>query len=255
MLLPASLILRRLHCPSFERVCRVAEQEDKKNRFLREKMEEKRRVKNERIQFWPRKVCRVILSLDTNSDMTPASSRRGSIDSHANTISEDFSGSCQISLSISYITDSAYWSPRYELSLNTPTSSGPIIYRAEFCNSTSETWKDTKAILPTSQTSFQCLGEPIPSMVPWHIRLNKAYGKNNDDGSGALVSTHEMQYKQKGTMAASNKAREPRNAMFGLGVSTNPQAPPPPPQPQYYAQQQQQQAAQVSGPTPAGTPL
>lgn len=212
-------------------------------------------MKNERIQFWPRKVYRVILSLDTNSDMTPASSRRGSIDSHAKTISEDLSGSCQISLSISYITDSAYWSPRYDLSFNTSTSSGLIIYRAEFCNSTSETWKDTKVILSTSQTCFQGLGEPIFSMVTWHIRLNKAYGKHNDDESGALVCTHEMQYKRKGMMAASNKASEPRNAMFGLGMSTNPYAPPPPPQPQYYAQQQQQQAAQVSGPTPAGTPL
>ncbi len=195
------------------------------------------------------------LSLDTNSDMTPASSRRGSIDSHAKTISEDSSGPCQISLSISYITDAAYRSPRYDLSLNTPTSSGLIIYRAEFCNSTSETWKDTKVILSTSQTSFQGLGEPIPSMVPWHIRLNKVYGKNNDDGSGALVSTHEMQYNHKGTMAASNKASEPRNAMFGLGVSIKPTCSASASTTSILRATAATTSGLVSSPSPAGTPL
>ncbi|KAK4695666.1 hypothetical protein P7C71_g2133, partial [Lecanoromycetidae sp. Uapishka_2] len=222
---------------------------EKKNRKKREKLEAKRQLKDERIQFWPRKVYRVVLSLDTNNDMTPVSSRRGSIDSLAKTLSEDSSGSCQISLSISYITHSAYWSPRYDLSLNTPTNSGLITYRAEFCNSTSETWKDAKVILSTSETSFQGLGEPVPSMVPWHIRLNKAFGKDIDSTSGALLSSHEVQCRQRGVMNASSKASEPRNVLFGLGSNNGSNPFPPPRGPQNLfgapaANQQQQQAAQ-----------
>ena len=200
---------------------------EKEDRARQEKVDAKRRLADERIQFWPRKVYRVILSLDNNSETTPASSRQGSVDSLAKPNSVDSSGLCQISLSVSYITSGAYWAPRYDLSLNTPNRSGLIIYRAEFCNTTSETWKDAKVILSTSQTLFQGLGEPIPSLHPWHIRLNKDPARSTDSTNGALVSTYEMEHKQKAQTAVSKKAGEPRNALFGLGnnnaVSMGPQ--------------------------------
>ena len=189
---------------------------EKKRRALQEKMQAKLRLTWERSQFWPKKVYRIVLSLDTNSNLTPASSRRGSIDSVAKPISEGFSpDSCQISLSVSYITHSASWSPRYDLSLDTPTSSGLIIYRAEFCNTTSETWRDTKVILSTSQTSFQGLGELIPTMIPWHIRLSKGFG--GDGTIGALLSRHEQDHKRRGEITSNHKINEPRHALFGLG--------------------------------------
>ena len=72
---------------------------EKKRRARQEKLGTKRRIKNKRIKFWPRKVFRVVLSLDTNSDMTPASSRRGSIDSLAKPLPEVSPASGQISLS------------------------------------------------------------------------------------------------------------------------------------------------------------
>lgn len=122
----------------------------KKQKLLQEKLTAKRRLKEERAQFWPRKVYRVTLSIDTHSELTPASSRRGSINSLAK--SPD---SCQISMSVSYITHSAYWSPRYDLSLNTITSSGLVVYSADYCNTTSEAWKDAQVILSTSQTAFK----------------------------------------------------------------------------------------------------
>lgn len=87
-------------------------------------------------------------------------------------------------------------------------------------------------------------------MVPWHIRLNKALGKDNENTTGALLSTHEMQYKQRGIMAASNKAIEPRNVLFGLDSSDNAAYPAPPNGLQNpivnpaALQQQQQQAVQ-----------
>lgn len=194
---------------------------EKKQRAQREKQEAKARLKQDRIEFWPRKVYRVNLSLDTNSDMTPASSRRGSVDSLAKTLSETSMGHCQISLSLSYITDSAWWSPRYDLSLDTPTSSGLIIYRAEFCNATSETWKDSKVILSTSETNFSGIGEPIPTLQPWHIRLIKrdGFAAHSDSTSGALVSNYEMQQKQRNQLFSANKVGESRNTLFGLGNS------------------------------------
>ena len=173
-------------------------------------------------------VYRVTLSLDTNSELTPASSRRGSINSltsltkpTSDTLSSE---SYQISLSVSYITHSAYWSPSYDLSLDTITSSGLIIYRAEYCNTTSETWRDAQVILSTSQTAFQGLGEPIPTMLPWHIRLIKGPSGTGDGTSGALMSVYEVENRSKGPMNVISKPIEPRNVLFGLsGVSFAPQ--------------------------------
>ncbi len=198
---------------------------EKKRRARQEKLDTKRRIKDERIEFWPRKVFRVVLSLDTNSDMTPASSRRGSIDSLAKPLPEVFPASCQISLSLSYITSSAFWLPRYDLSLNTLTRSGVLVYRAEFCNTTSETWKDAKVTLSTSQTSFQGLGEPIPSLATWHIRLSKMFGSQTNNSSAALVSTLEMEYKRKAQVDTVKKVSEPRHMLFGLDRVTPAPAP------------------------------
>ncbi len=196
---------------------------EKKQKLLQEKSTAKRRLKEERVQFWPKKVYRVTLSLDTNSELTPASSRRGSIGSLTKPTSESSSSdSCQISLSVSYITHSAYWSPRYDLSLDTVASSGLIIYRAEYCNTTSETWKDAQVILSTSQTTFQGLGEPIPTLLPWHIRLSKAFSGRGDGTSGALMSTYEMDSRRNGPINVTNM--KPRNMLFGLsGMSLAPQ--------------------------------
>ena len=183
----------------------------------------------------------MVLTLETNFDLTPTSSRCESIDSLAKPLPEFSPASCQISLSLSYITSSAFWIPRYDLSLNTPTRSGVLVYRAEFSNTTSETWKDAKVILSTSQTSFQGLGEPIPFLTSWHIRLSKMAGSQTDSSSGALVSTHEMEYKRKVQVDTVNKISEPRHMLFGLDRVT----PPPAPQQQQLQQQMQRHQAQI----------
>lgn len=189
---------------------------EKKRRAREEKSKAKRRLKEERAMFWPKKVHRVIVSFETNTNMTPTSSRRSSLDSVTMAAASESipSDLCQISLSISYVTNSAYWAPRYDLNLNTPTNSGLIVYRAEFCNTTSETWKDAKVILSTSQTSFHGLGEPIPTLAPWHIRLSK--GEVADNSNGALLSAREQEHKLKGHVANVQKASQPREALFGL---------------------------------------
>lgn len=194
-----------------------------------EKVQAKRRLKEERVYFWPKKVYRVVLSLDTNFDITPSLSRRESIDSlgkralpsspKADSISiakrsSTAQDSCQIGLAISYITRYAWWSPRYDLALTTTTGSGMITYRAEFCNKTSESWRDAKVILSTSQTAFQDLGEAIPNMEPWHICLAQGFGVSGMNE--ALLSRSEMQRDRKGEANKSDKFQVPRNVLFGL---------------------------------------
>lgn len=197
---------------------------EKTQKVRQEKLNARRRLKEERVQFWPRKVYRVILSLDTNFDMTPACSRRGSIDSLAKVTESQSSDSCHISLSLSYITHSAYWAPCYDLSITTTNSTGLIVYRAEFCNTTSETWKDAHVILSTSQTAFQGLGEPIPTLLPWHVRLGKTLSGTSDSTSGALMSNYEMENRRKSPTNVASKSIEPRSLLFGLsGVSLAPQ--------------------------------
>lgn len=201
----------------------------KKQLARQEKAQAKRRLNDEREYFWPKKVYRVLLSLDTNLDMTPIISRRDSIDSLAKpapppspnadmmSISKRSSiaqESCRIGLAVSYITRCAWWSPRYDLSLTTTTGSGMITYRAEFCNKTSESWRDAKVILSTSQTGFQDLGEAIPNMEPWHICLARGFGHSNMDE--ALLSHSETQHNRKGEATTLNPFQEPRGNLFGL---------------------------------------
>ncbi len=210
---------------------------EKRQRETSDKLEAKRLLREERARFWPKKVYRVVVSLDTNPDMTPAPSRRGSIESATKPTPESISDACQISLSISYITSSASWAPRYDLSLSTPTNSGLIIYRAEFCNTTSETWRDAKVILSTSQTAFQGLGEPIPTMFPWHIRLGKG---SVDNFQGALYNDNEREFKNKSLFGKEQKESKPRSVLFGLdNLSVNIEN-------AQVAQQQQQQAQMQS---------
>ena len=192
--------------------------ENKRKQRVRDEQEAvKRLLKEERIQFWPRKVYRVVVSLDTNSSFTPASSRQGSIDTVGKPVSRDsYVGECDIALSVSYITYCAAWTPRYDLSLSTMNKTGLIIYRAQLYNTTSETWKDAKVTLSTSQTDFQGLRESIPSMVPWHIKLHKKIKGTSDTANSALLSHHEKAYKGI-AIPSSNQYDVQRAELFGVG--------------------------------------
>lgn len=204
--------------------------QDKKQREKQLKVDEKKRLRRERTQFWPKKVYKVVLCLDANSGMTPTSSRRGSIDSlqklptlsHPNAQDKSDSQAADIpkvDLSFSYITHSASWSPRYDLALDTTSKSGSITYRAEFRNRTSETWCDTKVVLSTSQTSFQGLGESIPQIQPWHIRLAKGFGQYATDD--ALFSRSELDSKNTTSNISGQKPQAPRNQLFGQTIGSN----------------------------------
>ncbi|KAI9763066.1 MAG: hypothetical protein M1840_000957 [Geoglossum simile] len=205
----------------------------KKQRQKAEQDRERMRLKEERKTFWPKKVYRVILHLDAPS---LSSHRESLIDlkkplspTSQETITSDHQ---RISLSLSYITYSASWSPRYDLLLTTPSSSGTLVYRASFKNTTSETWRDAKIVLSTSQTSYQGLGETVPHMGPWHVSLAKGggggsyYNKSGSLGSGGgntawgggLYSIAEQQKKEG---SVQKRAAPNRNALFGLSNDTS----------------------------------
>ncbi|KAL8690474.1 MAG: hypothetical protein Q9218_004083 [Villophora microphyllina] len=190
-----------------------AQVREKKHQASQEKLAAQRRLKEERAVFWPKKVYRVTISLDAASAMTSASSRRSSTTDISTAKEQETSvDSYQISLTLSYITDSAWWAPRYDLALNTVKNSGLLTYRAEYCNITSESWKDARLILSTSQSSFQGLGESIPTMLPWRVRLRK--NQTNDGTSGALQSSRELLVKGTNRYHNNWKSTQSRNALF-----------------------------------------
>ncbi|CZS88397.1 uncharacterized protein RAG0_00142 [Rhynchosporium agropyri] len=131
-----------------------------------------------------------------SSSLTPAPSRRSSMDGDkiVNLAASDFHKASdaplkvdEISLSLQYITHGASWAPRYDLNLNTVKSTGLLEHGAEIRNTTSETWRDTKVILSTSQTTFSGLSETIPTLLPWHL-----FGRDNS-GRNAYLADQEQQ--------------------------------------------------------------
>ena len=190
---------------------------EKKQRARQEKLKAKQHLQQERVSFWPRKTYCIVVTLDAAID-TPASSRRGSVDSPPSVKqSAGASDAHEISLSLSYITQSAYWMPRYDLSLTTLNATGSIIYRAELRNMTSETWKDAKVSLSTSEASFSGISDTIPSMNPWTILLAKKGGTSNPNG--ALLSDQEVyehRMKTAHNTGQQQQQQQQRNDLFGL---------------------------------------
>ena len=199
---------------------------EKKQRQRNEKIKEARRIKEERLRFWPKKVYRVTVQLESVSLDTPASSRRNSMDSVTlnqakgtsattpkegdstdDTVSND-SKQAVVSLALSYNTREASWTPRYDFEILSVKKASKIIYRAEYQNATSETWKDARVTLSTSQTSYQGLDDSVPYMQPWKVKLQ------TDSGPSALMSNAEMN-KQAYQGSSQVQTRFNRNDVFG----------------------------------------
>lgn len=171
-----------------------AREQEKKDRARATKRAEAARLRAEREKFWAKKVYKVVVRLETATD-TPGSSRRNSLDSvtlskitpeELNNIKISPS-KLEVSLSLSYITEAAFWTPRYDVEIQSVKKTATIVYRAELSNGTSETWKDAKISLSTSQTSFSGLDDKVPTMHAWRVRVGKAWEAN-----GNVQSTEEM---------------------------------------------------------------
>lgn len=171
----------------------IRRQKEKKQREKQQKLLEKRRIIQQRRRFWTNNVGQIVVHLDRSSEYTPGPSRRqsmtsvteASIDSKpSKSLDED-----SINLRLTYVVPGAKWAPRYELKISTPKSSADLVYRAEFENTTSETWQNAKINFSTSQTSFSGLEEKIPILEPWHVKLGTALGSNAKNG----ISDSSMQ--------------------------------------------------------------
>ncbi|KAN0075732.1 protein of unknown function (DUF4139) domain containing protein [Elaphomyces granulatus] len=176
-----------------------------KQRKARQRLQER----EERRKFWTHEVLQVIVHLDGFFNLTPNSSRRNSVAGKE----KDIDLQETVSLSITYVVPLGSWSPRYELNIKTPSSSGRIVYRAEFQNVSSETWTDTTVILSTSQTSFSSLDERIPLLSAWHVKLlggsspgNKANWESGLE-SKSEINAQNTRFMEKSAALEMKKAR------------------------------------------------
>jgi len=162
------------------------ERERRRRRRL-EKSKENERLRKEREAYWPKKIFVVRITLASNRD--------GGV-----TDSKPLASTCDLMLS--YVTYHAFWSPAYDLALSTTSDSADLCFDARLANQTSETWEKCKIILSTSQTEFSGLGEPIPTLVPWRVRLSERKG---------LFRTADILYSREETTRQADRIKQ-RNA-------------------------------------------
>ena len=214
-----------------------AKEKLKQKRLRLEKLAERRRLREERLKFWPKMVYRVTVTLETAID-TPGSSRRNSIDSvtlagnstavvpagkpgESSDKALTYSGAeTLVSLSLSYITSSASWSPCYDITLSSVSGVGTIVYRAEFKNQTSETWSDAKVALSTSLTAYSGLDDTVPFMRPWRVRIGKGY---NSETNGLLSNDEVSKSSYTAKQMHAQNANLQRSDLFGSNDGVVPQ--------------------------------
>lgn len=190
---------------------------EKERRREAEREKEKARIKKEREQFWPRQCYSVRITLEA-SGFTPSSSRRSSIVSAADVklFSEKDSAadSYTCDLSISYLTSSAFWSPTYDLALNTQKNTATLCFDARLTNMTSETWSNSRVILSTSEAAFSGLQDDTPTLVPWRVKLG-VRGQYEPDGA---IRSREERTEKENWNAAQNALyqQKPRANLFGV---------------------------------------
>ncbi|KAL4885486.1 hypothetical protein BJY04DRAFT_179797 [Aspergillus karnatakaensis] len=157
---------------------RVRKEERAKARALKQKQLEQKRI--QRRSFWKPNVGQIVVSLDSHTAVfTPGSSRRSSLVEKAveTPATSEKQEPIDVMLRLSYIVPVKSWSSRYELRMNSPSSTARMTYRADFGNTSTETWRDARVTLSTSQASFSGIGARIPSLDPWNIKIVTADSK------------------------------------------------------------------------------
>ncbi|KAH8428464.1 uncharacterized protein LDX57_006162 [Aspergillus melleus] len=179
---------------------------EEQQRARRQKRQQRVRERFERRKFWTNNVGQVRVSLDSNSGPTPESSRRNSVADENSTV-EHAKPEADVTILLTYVLPGSHWAARYEMNINTPSSTAQMTCLAEFRNSSSETWRDTQVALSTSKASFSGLHERVPSLEAWHIQLDqdnvtnkpswhkilKGGGEAGEKRPPAPVSNEEMQ--------------------------------------------------------------
>lgn len=215
-----------------------------KDRIKGEAKRERARLRREQERFWPLDVYSVCITLEVAA-FTPASSRRGSTASDvdislvsATEVQDEAEkpGSVESDLVFSYVTSSAYWMPNYDLQLSTTNASASLFFDAMLTNRTSETWKNCKVTLSTSQATFSGLDDKIPNLDPWRIGITAGYaGRRDEDritwSSQEMVAMNRVKHQalmQQAENAAQNSSSMVKK-MKTRKMKLVPEAVPPPP--------------------------
>ncbi|PYI28945.1 hypothetical protein BP00DRAFT_401922 [Aspergillus indologenus CBS 114.80] len=152
-----------------------AAREKERQARRKEKMqrkERKERLDKEQKSFRKNRVGEVVVHLDGEAPFADGEGDDGEGKKH---------GDNNVMLRLSYVVAGPSWVPRYDLSINTPASSAKMVYRAEFRNACSETWRDARVTLSTSQASFSGLGERIPSLQVWQLIVQADNNNKNQE--------------------------------------------------------------------------
>ncbi|PYI22364.1 hypothetical protein BO99DRAFT_420157 [Aspergillus violaceofuscus CBS 115571] len=147
-----------------------AAREKERQARRKEKMqrkERKERLEKEQKSFRKNRVGEVVVHLDGEAEGDEGEGTK--------------QGDNNVMLRLSYVVAGPSWVPRYDLSINTPASSAKMVYRAEFRNACSETWRDARVTLSTSQASFSGLGERIPSLQVWQLIVQADNNNKNQE--------------------------------------------------------------------------
>lgn len=188
---------------------------------IEEKRKEKERIRNERARCWPKYCYTVHIQLEVNPSFTPSSSRRSSFSSEVDVVKRSESRTVPVEenpmcdLLLSYVTNSAFWTPSYDLQLSTVNATGTLCFDAGLHNTTSETWENCKITLSTSQATSSTLDDSIPILVPWHIKLASK-------GSAGNIFNSRQERQQKNEWQSKKiapPAPKPRQEIFGLNTA------------------------------------
>ncbi|KAJ3520924.1 hypothetical protein NM208_g13517 [Fusarium decemcellulare] len=198
-----------------------AKKKQKLDRRLAEQRKEKERIRNERARCWPKYCYTAHIQLEVNPSFTPSSSRRSSISSDIDVVKRSPSRTVAVEetpmcdLLLSYVTNSAFWTPSYDLQLSTVNASGTLCFDAGLHNTTSESWENCKITLSTSQATSSSLDDSIPILMPWRIKLA---AKGSPTQNSDIFNSREERQQQGGWRAKKGGAPAPkrRQEQFGL---------------------------------------
>ncbi|ATY66578.1 mucoidy inhibitor A [Cordyceps militaris] len=201
---------------------------ESERRARADRREERERVRKERVKFWPRYCYAVKITLEAMSAMTPMSSRRQSVASETDIVrpgggggggDDAFPDPTACSLCVSYVTSAAQWTPSYDLQLSTTGATATLCFDAKVSNQTSETWRNCRVSLSTSDAALAGADSALPELTPWRIRLaGKSHHLARGDEDRITRSRVETQECRAFALAQRRRRAEtkPREDMFGL---------------------------------------
>ncbi|MEI9808117.1 MAG: DUF4139 domain-containing protein [Bacteroidota bacterium] len=98
----------------------------------------------------------------------------------------------EIPFALSYYTNSAGWTPMYDIRVNSKTNKVKLVYKASVTQSTGIDWAKTKLTLSTGTPNF---GVAAPVLSPWYLQLYvpELYNQLQGRAAGINVTRNRIQ--------------------------------------------------------------